>query len=1082
MKQPKQTEAKKNIWKWFAIGSVALMSVFCVIAGVLLVRGDNIAEQEQAVAGPDAQLTMETGAYLPEKKAEERKFVDQGAPEAEEGDNREVFRIIEVIPHEVCSIFPYYVDWKTEEGYDANTPLGYDGLLVAAQFANTGTSGDASAVNMFSKQNVLAKDSRPYTYLVNQYVENYFTDYSFYDNLALERDNTRGGRWVRKTLSSSTDEWSQTPYLVEAPYGYFEYVGEGKGLYYINVSRIAGEVIVYDEWNKTTIENGIHFEMQAVPRKGTEEPQGYIYVKDPAYYWSKDSVGSSMPKFDGKDVLGLTKYNYDLSFTKSNASTATYKVDKYVRSLSGGEEYEYELVLEDSAVSTWESGFYFKKGGKYQVDTYAEAANGKYVRYATSDGTSDKLEEVNVALQPGYFLLAEDDEYQGATRYNVTFKKAAEGEEGYYMPNSPAAVGANYYFEYKGKNKGTYKLSFLYAPETTTEALYEVQIQQVSNNQGRYALATTSTSGSNKEPVYDKTENVAGAVYDYAEVVTYIDANTDKVNTAFDYYNYNGIIGVGRGDTWQQGEVGGWVFVPLEKAEDMKQTYVKDIRKDTAGKNSNTDAYFKQGDRIYVTNQKRIARVYTRDGLQNNEWFKLLCYSNNPMDAEGETPYSTLIDNVGYDFEKTAEENLTNEVTEQLLEAFDSQYRIEIIQMQPQNLTVDDVKSADLIYISNQEAINGLSLHWNDLSDAIWDESLPECDFNTVYKLKPEQDISAEVLRTLYDECIYQRNRALIVCHSVIEGLEEVEDQHATRNLTKLYYMMNHFDEALNWAYFMPDWYPEVANENYSRIRMSGNAVTVDTYVDTEYEWYNIEFPEEEEEAPEPEATPAPDATPTPPPEEEEEGTYQYNVASWLKSMEYFHVFHDPITKGNPMYPFQNDIGYWANIVQEGETKLTVKYYIDPLFSQGNTMHQNIWQILRNRQLDTSVLVVEVTNGELTAETTPRRIIYADEFDPNSFDVDYKVLLLGTPKNPSSLVDITLTFEDGTVAGHGTTLEYGVENTTNVRQGFTMDGTQSGPLNPSVTMRKVTITATDSNGKTGTAEVYVVVREAFMLN
>ena len=1004
--------------------------------------------------------------------------MDQGAPEAEEGDNRQVFRIIEVIPHEACSIFPYYVDWKTEEGYDANTPLGYDGLLVAAQFANTGNSGDASAVNMFSKENVVAKDSGPYTYLVNQYVENYFTNYSFYDNLASERDNNRGGRWVRKTLDVNGDKLTSnpTPYLIEAPYGYFEYVGEGKGLYYINVSRVAGEVIDYGGWQQT-INNGIHFEIQAVPRKGTEEPKGYIYVKDPAYYWSKDSVGSSMPDFNGTFVSGLTKYNYDLSFTKSSASTATYKVDKYVRSLVGGEEYEYELVLEDSAVSTWESGFYFKKGGKYQVDTYTEATNGKYVRYATSDGTTDKLEEVNTNLQPGYFLLAEAGEYQGATRYNVTFKKAADGEEGYYMPNSPVAVGANYYFEYKGKNKGTYKLSFLYAPETTTEALYEAQIQQVTNNQGRYALATTSTSGSNKEPVYDKTENVTGAVYDYAEVVTYIDANTDKVNTAFDYYNYNGIVGVGRGDTWQQGECGGWVFVPLEKAEEMKQTYVKDLRKDTEGKNSNTDAYFKQGDRIYVTNQQRIARVYTRDGLQNNEWFKLLCYSSNPMDAEGETPYSTVIDGVGYDLEKTAEENLTNEITQQLLEAFDGKYRIEIIQMQPQNLTVDDVKSADLIYISNQEAINGLSLNWNDISDAIHDESLPDCDWDTYCPLTEEQDISTEVLMTLYDECIYTRNRALIVGHSVTkeDRVNEVS-WPIERNLTKLYHMMNYFDEALNWAYFMPEMYPEVAKEEYSKIRQVGGEATVDTYKSANG-MYNLEFPDldgEEEDSEEAEGAEEPESG-------EEDENLQLEQVLWAR--DYFRVFAPTdLERNNPIYADQNDIGANANFVRLGETKLTVKYYMDPMFSRIGTTHQNIWQILRNRQLDTSVLVVEVTNGELTAETTPRRIIYADEFDPNSFDVDYKVLLLGTPKNPSSLVDITLTFEDGTVAGHGTTLEYGVENTTNVRQGFTMDGTQSGSLNPSVTMRKVTITATDSNGKTGTAEVYVVVREAFMLN
>ena len=91
-------------------------------------------------------------------------------------------------------------------------------------------------------------------------------------------------------------------------------------------------------------------------------------------------------------------------------------------------------------------------------------------------------------------------------------------------------------------------------------------------------------------------------------------------------------------------------------------------------------------------------------------------------------------------------------------------------------------------------------------------------------------------------------------------------------------------------------------------------------------------------------------------------------------------------------------------------------------------------------------------------------------------------MLLGTGKNPSVLQDITLTFEDGSLAGKGADLEYNVENVNNVQHGFTLDGSSAGELNPSVTMRKVTITATDNNGKQGSTEVYVIVRESFMLN
>ncbi len=1071
MKQSVKKEGKQNIWKWIAIGSVAAVGIFCLATGLFLARENaDDAQTADAADTQAAKLVMETEAYAAQEKAAEgmpvRKFVDQGAPEAEEGDNRDVFRIIEVIPHEACSIFPYYVDWKTPEGYDANTPLGYDGLLVAAQFANTGESGDASAVNMFSKQDVAAKDSRPYTYIIEQNIKEYFENLSDYTNFANVNDNNRGARWFRKTKDQYT--------LLESEYGYFEYVGENNGLFYINVSRIAGEVIDYGNWQQT-IDTGIHFEIQAVPRDGAENPKGYIYVQDPAYYWSKDSAGSSMPDYQGNQIKGLTKYNYDINFQKSD--TGTYKVQNYVCSLTGGEEFEYDLMLEESAVGTWTSGFYFRENGNYKVASYTRNdTSGKYVRFGTSNGQSDGLEQVNSTLSEGYFLLDETNAYQDVPRYDVTFQAVTGDENGSYMPNAPTAVGNDYYFVYKGNNKGTYKVSFLYAPSATTEVLYSASIAEVSNNQGRYALATTSTSGSSMEPVYNKTENVSGMLYDYAEVVTYIDAYSGIQSQLYDYYNYNGVTGVVNGSTWNStgglAEYGGWVYVPLESAEEMEQTFLKDIKKDTVGVNSNTDAYFTPGDRIYVTGQQRPYRFYCQDGLQNNEWFKLLCYANNPMDAEGTTPYSVMIDGVGYDFEKTAEENLTNEVAKQLLDAFDNQFRIEIIQMQPQNLTVEDVMSADLIYISNQEAINGLSKHWNNLSDAMSEASLPECDWDTYCPLTEEQDISTEVLMTLYDECIYERNRALIVAHSVTkeDGNNEVS-WPIERNLTKLYHMMNFFDEALTWAYFMPDMYPDVAVAEYSKIRQVGGEATVDVYKDNATGMYNLIFPDEDSDE---------DAEAVALASVEDENL-QTNLVMWAK--DYFMVYSpEDLGRNYPFYAYQNDIGANANFVREGETKLTVKYYIDPLFSNGGIMHRNIWQILRNRRLDTSVLVVEVTNAEKTAETVPRNIIYADELDPNSFDIDYKVMLLGTPRNPSSLTDITLTFEDGTVAGHGTTLEYGVENTNNVRQGFTQDGTAGGELNPSITMRKVTITATDSNGKQGTAEVYVVVREAFMLN
>lgn len=1022
MKQLKQ-RGKEKAWKWTAAGSIAAVFLLSVGMGIWL----NADNQKETVLeeNQNAVLQAETEAVVSEKK-QARTTLNKPAPAAKPGDDREVFKIIEVIPHEACSVFPYFVDWKTEEGYDENTPLGYDGILVSAQF--TGGASN-SGLNLFAEENVPAKESRPFSYVKEKYIKEYFDTLEEYAvEFVGEYDLNRGGSWFRKTKDENN--------LKEELYGYFEYVGEGKGLYYINTSLIAGETYKADN---TFNNEGIHYEIQAVPRKGTE-PQGYLYVADSAYFWAKDSAGSAKPDYNGKEIKGLTGYNYDLSFALSEEGE--YKIDTSTYSLTGGDEYEYEIKIEGTTVTDWKSGFYYQEKGDYEVVSFSESESGKYVRYESTEMT-DGLETENPELPSGYFLLDPQNQYKGIKRYNVTFQEM-EGK-GNYMPNMPDKLeNLKYHFVYKGKNKGHYNLSFLYAPEAPAQERYQVTVESVLNEKGRYALTSTSTSG-NGEPIYSK-EKLMGAVYDYAEVITYIDSYAGAAHGEPIDGKY-ARKGVTSGRVWGEGnrEAGGWVFVPVEKEEDMEQTFLKNIRNNSDGQNSNTSAFCSLGERIYVSGQKRVYRYYCRDGLRNNEWFKLLCYANNPKDSE--QPYSELIDGVGYDFEKTALDNLNNEVTKQILSAFDSQFRIEIVQITPEKLTSEDIKSADLIYISNQEGTNGMSKNWNEVSKKLRDEELVECNWDTVCPFEEGQDISSDALMTLYDECIYERNRALIVCHSVIQ-----DDASLSRNMTKLYYMMNYFDEALNWAYFMPDMYPDVAKEEYSKIRrLNDKETSVDVYKGGENNVYNSEFNEEEAER---------------------------DIVSW--KVEYFQVW-STWSHSTPIFPFQDDIAHWANKVREEETKLTVAYYIDPIFMNPLTK-SNIWKILKNRKLDNSMVVVEVTNGEVTSETIPRRIIYADEFDSKSFDIKYKVLLLGSEKNPSSLQDVTLTFEDGTQAGKAAILQYNEENTNNVRHGFTVDGSGSGILNPSVTEKKVTITATNSNGKTGTVDVYVILREAFLLN
>ena len=137
MKQRTENYKKLNIWKWLAAGSVALVVVVSVACGLFLHW--NIWDKSENT--DEKVLKAETEAVVNEEKLETRTFLNKPAPAAEAGDNRQVFRIIEVIPHEACSVFPYFVEWKTEKGYDLNTPLGYDGIMMSAQLGSYGGGG-----------------------------------------------------------------------------------------------------------------------------------------------------------------------------------------------------------------------------------------------------------------------------------------------------------------------------------------------------------------------------------------------------------------------------------------------------------------------------------------------------------------------------------------------------------------------------------------------------------------------------------------------------------------------------------------------------------------------------------------------------------------------------------------------------------------------------------------------------------------------------------------------------------------------------------------------------------------------------
>lgn len=999
-------------------GTAAAVLVFSCIAGVFLhagrTSGIHGSAEESGSGSPD--ISVEFGAVLAEENQAVHTMLNKPAAGADPDDKRSVFKIIEVIPHEACSVFPYLVEWGSPEMYDKNVTIGYEGLMAL-------TTG--WGVLMFNEEDTKARNGNPFTIdresIRQSMLENY--------EMPMSAASSPNGKWYRKTQDDKDGMLTQD--------GYFEYVGEGKGLYYLSASYITD-----DPDGK-----GVRYETRAVARKGTEAPKGELYVSDPAYYLAKDHQAIARPNFNGRLVVSQTGYHYDLSFTQE--SGGRYVADMDSIQASANPEYSYQLVIPDAETAGWAAGFSYAAGGNYVVDSAVPDAAGNYVRI--SDGSKpDGYTQAGLDL--GYFRLASPED-GGAQRYRLELKQEADG---CYYANKPVVwsglAAETYFFQYAGESKGFYDVAFQYSVDASLKH-YEETLVQVKPENGRYALTATSKT-EHGNPVYKEKEGTSYPA-DYTNIVKNISfhdlANANKKDAVYNpNSDYNAGIGVNLGglDNSLDSECGGFVFVPISNKKDREETPVSSLPQNTAGKNSNTDGLYKVGDRIYVTGQERRYRYYCRDGFYNNEWFKLLCYSNHPLDPS--KPYTEMINGVGYDYDKTSGENLADKNTKALLEAFNQNMRIEIVQITPEKLTPADIKSAQLIYISNQEGLHSLSDQWNQISDARVEaglDPLEKCTWTN--KCSNYGDLSDAALMTIYDECIWKRDRALIASIDIINS-----SGSARKNLEKLGYFMNFFVEARNWAEFMPQKYPDIANEEFSRIK---NDTDVEVCL-TRYEvkpndfrtHYNWGFDSSEAES----------------------------HSSWRP--EYFQVFSKK--DGNSIkagYEHANYIDWNIGEVQDGETKLTIGYWL-PGFLQkiGNSIR--IWEILQNRQEDNSTLAIEVVNAQMTAGATAELAVYADEFDNDTFRVIYKVHLLGGVTKPE--LNVSCEWEDGTVLAENRNASYATEYEVSTRAGFTADGSEGGSLNPALVKKKLMIKAKNANGKEAQAEVWVIVREGFDLN
>lgn len=925
-----------------------------------------------------------------------REFLnDRNRPEADYSqDNREVFRIIEVIPHDACSIFPYMIDWKTEEEYNRNVPIGYEGLVYGATHSGN--------VQIFEPEK--STPSKAYAVVEDGLKRDFLTSYEVEFTTKYNKNN---GYWWREDNTNS----------ILKENGYFEYVGEGKGLYYINTSMITGE---------DKAENGINHELQAVPRSGKEEKSGEYDVKEPRYYWAQDYNGDVA--FPTTDIESRTGFNYDMIFRNGEKRGAyrAYEVSEKTET-AAGEEGAYDYFVKVKAGAEKNYDFVKHKGGNYAI------RDGGFVHVGIGKG--------------GYII-----------ENNGIFSSVSWSSQDEII------------FEYAGEGLGIYDVSFIYAADDTSKAaLYSPEIRRVSNGTGRYALTSasrdSSAPGNAAAPEYVKSD--AG---DYSNIITYIDfAGIDYTDKTNGYYAttqpYGAGVRIGRTISDYGTEMGGWVFHEMEDVAGHGYTKLKDV----AGKKA-----FEAGDRIYVNGQSRIYRYYCRNSFRNNEWFKLLCYLDNPGNPS--LAYSDNSNGMGYDTGKTSAENLVK--AKNILKSFDNTFRIEVLQRTPGEVTKEEVESAALIYISDAAGIESIVQEWNNISGYLEDNGqsglkpLPSRVGNS-NDFRFEDDFKNDVLLAIYDRCIYKNEGALMATVGLREHyMENKTYTAAVQNLGKLTFFMDLMEDARDFAYFIEGY--EETSDTFSLIHQDDEGDTLGIELWSKQQGHD------------------------------KYGSLKdmYNVARDGESgiERCFHIDHFEapreaeeagITvswKGSE-YTGHSSVG----TVLEGETKYYSHWYSVSSFN-GDELHK-IWQILHNRK-NKGKIVVQITNASLTYGDDKKRVIYADEFYEESFNIKYKILLRGAIIELSpALSDTRIFFDDndngvwdeGELFYMNAGQQYNTEDKAherNVRSGFEDASSNTDPklLNPDLVMRKAVVQASDVDGKTGYADVWVTVREGFDLN
>lgn len=365
-----------------------------------------------------------------------------------------------------------------------------------------------------------------------------------------------------------------------------------------------------------------------------------------------------------------------------------------------------------------------------------------------------------------------------------------------------------------------------------------------------------------------------------------------------------------------------------------------------------------------TTGGKNYKGYYCKDSFRNNEWFKLICLA-----AGGYV----------YDYTKSVKENL--DLGKNYIRNYDRAHTIQILTETPNDVTLEMIENADLIYVNNTQPFENMTAVYK----SIMGNTYVDKHGNTVTCGRdwPGDFTSFPIVAKMYTDAML-KERAVMLSVTL-------ENNYAQRNcnLFKLYYMFTAFKNVHNFEYFFRSmWDPAEPRPGFNYLDETTGNVIVRMPPTNKYQGSTASCGEFRNRvltgSDLTNYASAMAAATTPAQKAAVEQQYFNYLSQPYAQNAYWNDYDFKVSYGwgnePPEFAWGNQNNSWVGNLADSERFLVTTWYTTGFFSNITNMH-DIYTILHS---DSYALAL--TNASFTSETDA--VIYVDEFD-DSYDIFY---------------------------------------------------------------------------------------------